>query len=75
MLHDTVEDTGLSMAQVRARFGETVAFLVEKSTNLEDKIRRVRLQDHEYKHRLLHYGDSRAALIKLSDRLHNMRTI
>ena len=75
LLHDTVEDTSLSLAQVRAMFGETVALLVSKATNLEDKIRRVKLQAHEYKHRLVNYGDPRAALIKLSDRLHNMRTI
>ncbi|MEM7383143.1 MAG: HD domain-containing protein [Bacteroidota bacterium] len=75
LLHDTVEDTSLSLAQVRAMFGETVALLVSKATNLEDKIRKVKLQAHEYKHRLVNSGDPRATLIKLSDRLHNMRTI
>ena len=53
-------------------FGERVAFLVEKATNLEDKLS---LADHEHLHRLVHYKDPRAALVKLADRLHNMRTI
>lgn len=75
LLHDTVEDTGLSIAHIRAMFGDTVAFLVGKATNLEDQIRRISLQDHEKNHRLMNYEDPRAALVKLSDRLHNMRTI
>ena len=75
LLHDTVEDTSLSMAHIRAMFGETVAFLVGKATNLEDKVRRLSLADHENLHRLMNYEDPRAVLVKLSDRLHNMRTI
>ena len=75
LLHDTVEDTSLSMAHIKALFGETVAFLVNKATNLEDKIRRVNLQEYETNYRLMNYEDERAAIIKLSDRLHNMRTI
>ena len=45
------------------------------ATNLEDKIRRISMQEHEYNDRLMNYGAPRAALVKLSDRLHNMRTI
>ena len=75
LLHDTVEDTNLSMAHIRAMFGETVAFLVGKATNLEDKVRRLSLADHENLHRLMNYDDPRVVLVKLSDRLHNMRTI
>ncbi len=75
LLHDTVEDTSLSMAHIRAMFGETVAFLVGKATNLEDKLRRLSLRDHENIYRLMNYEDKRAALVKLADRLHNMRTI
>lgn len=75
LLHDTVEDTSLSMAHIRAMFGETVAFLVGKATNLEDPVRRISLEDHENLYRLVDYEDERAALVKLSDRLHNMRTI
>jgi hypothetical protein len=75
LLHDTVEDTSLSLAHIKAMFGEAVAFIVGKVTNLEDNLRRVSLDDHENLHRLINYEDERAALVKLSDRLHNMRTI
>jgi Na+/proline symporter len=75
LLHDTVEDTPLSMIQVKAMFGETVAFLVGKVTNLEDRLRRLSLEDHENLQRLIDYEDPRAALVKLADRMHNMRTI
>jgi Na+/proline symporter len=75
LLHDTVEDTALSIAHIRAIFGDTVYFLVSKVTNLEGHIRRLRLEEHENLHRLMHYEDERVALVKLADRLHNMRTI
>ena len=75
LLHDTVEDTSLSLPHIRMLFGETVEFLVAKATNLEGHRRRVSLSDHENLARILNYGDPRAALVKLSDRLHNMRTI
>ena len=75
LLHDKVADASLSLAQVRAMFGETVALLVSKATNLEDEIKRVKLQTHKHKHRSVNYGDPRAAMIKLADRLHSMRTI
>ncbi|MHB9148375.1 MAG: sodium:solute symporter family transporter [Candidatus Amoebophilus sp.] len=75
LLHDTVEDTSLSMLQIKTMFGDTVAFIVGKVTNLEDKARRLSLDDHENIHRLINYEDDRAAYVKLADRLHNMRTI
>ena len=75
LLHDTVEDTSLSLIQIRAMFGEKVAFIVSKVTNLEDNLRRVSLEDHENVYRLMNYEDERAAFVKLADRLHNMRTI
>jgi hypothetical protein len=75
LLHDTVEDTQLSLANIKVLFGEQVAFLVEKLTNLEDRLRRLALGDHENIERLTDYGDKRALYVKLADRLHNMRTI
>ena len=75
LLHDTVEDTGLSLVQIKAMFGEAVAFIVQKVTNLEDNLRRVSFQDHENVYRIMNYEDKRAAFVKLADRLHNMRTI
>jgi hypothetical protein len=75
LLHDTVEDTQLSLANIKVLFGEQVAFLVEKLTNLEDRLRRLALGDHENIERLTDYGDKRILYIKLADRMHNMRTI
>ena len=75
LLHDTVEDTSLSASQVQAKFGNTVAILVEKLTNLEDKSKRFSLDNHEYIARLTQSEDKRVAYVKLADRLHNMRTI
>jgi Na+/proline symporter len=75
LLHDTVEDTSLSLIQIKAMFGDQVAFIVNKVTNLEDKLRRVNLEDHENVYRLMENEDDRAAFVKLADRLHNMRTI
>lgn len=75
LLHDTVEDTSLSLPQVRARFGKTVAMIVEKLTNLEDKSKRFSLDNHEYIARLTQTEDKHVAYVKLADRLHNMRTI
>ncbi|MHB9148183.1 MAG: HD domain-containing protein, partial [Candidatus Amoebophilus sp.] len=75
LLHDTVEDTGLSLIQIKGMFGEQVTFIVKKVTNLEDNLRRVSLEEHENLHRLINYEDKRAAYVKLADRLHNMRTI
>jgi Na+/proline symporter len=75
LLHDTVEDTSLSLVRIRAIFGENVAFIVSKVTNLEDNLRRVSSEEHENVYRLMNYGDERAAFVKLADRLHNMRTI
>jgi len=75
LLHDTVEDTSLSLTHIRIMFGNTVAFIVEKVTNLKDMLRRVNLQEHENIYRLMNNEDERAAFVKLADRLHNMRTI
>jgi hypothetical protein len=75
LLHDVVEDTSLSLPQVQARFGKTVAMIVEKLTNLADKLRKLSLDNHEYIERLIKSEDKRIAYVKLADRLHNMRTI
>jgi (p)ppGpp synthase/HD superfamily hydrolase len=75
LLHDTVEDTGLSLIQIKIMFGETVAFLVQKVTNLEENRKRLMLEDHENIARLINYEDKRTAYVKLADRMHNMRTI
>ncbi|MEO1219377.1 MAG: HD domain-containing protein [Bacteroidota bacterium] len=75
LLHDSVEDTGLSLEQIRAGFGEKIAFLVAQLSDLDGKLRRIKLEGHANLYRLLSAEDPRVGLVKLSDRLHNMRTL
>ena len=76
-LHDVVEDTPYTIEDIRERFGDDVAFLVNVVTKKKKKSSsKSSSQIDNYKQMLdsLHY-DIRALLIKLSDRLHNMRTL
>ncbi|MBR3916193.1 MAG: bifunctional (p)ppGpp synthetase/guanosine-3',5'-bis(diphosphate) 3'-pyrophosphohydrolase [Bacteroidaceae bacterium] len=79
-LHDVVEDTPYTIEDIRERFGDDVAFLVDVVTKKKKKPALSPAgsssQIDNYKQMLnsLHY-DIRALLIKLSDRLHNMRTL
>ncbi len=76
-LHDVVEDTAYTIEDISERFGEDVAFLVDVVTKKKKKgTPTSSSQIDNYKQMLnsLHY-DIRALLIKLSDRLHNMRTL
>lgn len=70
LLHDVVEDTEYSIWDIRERFGDDVAFLVAAVTKPNKE------QVDNFKHILssLH-GDVRVLILKLSDRLHNMRTL
>jgi guanosine-3',5'-bis(diphosphate) 3'-pyrophosphohydrolase len=78
LLHDTVEDTGVGIEDIHAEFGKDVAKLVEGVT----KLTRVQFQSREHaeaenyrKLVLAMAEDLRVILIKLADRLHNLRTI
>ena len=78
MLHDTVEDTELTNDEIKKEFGDTVAELVDGVT----KIGRVPLQTKEEqqaenirKMLIAMSRDIRVIIIKLADRLHNMRTL
>ena len=78
LLHDTVEDTEVSLADVKGIFGETVAGLVDgvtKLTNIEvdnmDEKQALNLR----KMFLAMSKDIRVIIVKLADRLHNMRTL
>jgi len=78
LLHDVVEDTDTPVAQVREEFGEEIAQLVDGVT----KLTRVQFQSREqaeaenYRKMVVAMSeDVRVILIKLADRLHNLRTI
>ena len=78
MLHDTVEDTAVSLKDVEREFGDEVGSIVDGLTKL-DKLR-FRTREHEQAENVRKMivamaGDIRVLLIKLADRLHNMRTI
>jgi guanosine-3',5'-bis(diphosphate) 3'-pyrophosphohydrolase len=78
LLHDVVEDTGVELDDVRAEFGDEVARLVDGVT----KLTRIQFQSREqaeaenYRKMIMAMSeDERVILIKLADRLHNLRTI
>ncbi|MBB1243970.1 bifunctional (p)ppGpp synthetase/guanosine-3',5'-bis(diphosphate) 3'-pyrophosphohydrolase [Streptomyces durbertensis] len=76
LLHDTVEDTELTLDQVRAEFGEEVAYLVDGVTKLEKVDYGAAAESETFRKMLLATGnDVRVMSIKLADRLHNMRTL
>ena len=75
-LHDVVEDTDYTVEDIRERFGDDVAFLVATVTKQKKQKYNHSKQIDNF-HQMLasvHY-DVRALLIKLADRLHNMRTL
>jgi GTP pyrophosphokinase len=78
LLHDTVEDTDLTLEEVEAEFGASVCRLVEGVTKLSRIEFRTDQQLHAENIRrmlLAMADDIRVVLIKLADRLHNMRTL
>ena len=78
LLHDTIEDTNVTYETVKKEFGEEVANLVEgvtKISELEDKASTDSKAENFRKLILATSKDIRVLLVKLADRLHNMRTI
>lgn len=75
-LHDVVEDTPYTVEDIRQRFGNDVAGLVNVVTKQKKEIYQTTKQVDNYQQILasLHY-DIRAVMVKISDRLHNMRTL
>ncbi|HEX6888942.1 MAG TPA: bifunctional (p)ppGpp synthetase/guanosine-3',5'-bis(diphosphate) 3'-pyrophosphohydrolase, partial [Candidatus Nanopelagicales bacterium] len=76
LLHDTVEDTGYSLKQLRSEFGDEIAALVDGVTKL-DKVQYGEASAAETVRKMVvaMARDIRVLVIKLADRLHNMRTL
>src|SRR6202789_4229550 len=78
LLHDVVEDTSYKLAEIEARFGKEIAGLVDgvtKLTRLELQSDRTKQAENFRKLVLAMRRDIRVLLVKLADRLHNMRTL
>ena len=76
LLHDTVEDTGLTIGEVKAEFGAEVAVLVDGVTKLDGARWGDHAEGETFRKMLLAASiDLRVLVIKLADRVHNMRTL
>ncbi|MFI9123204.1 RelA/SpoT family protein [Streptomyces bikiniensis] len=76
LLHDTVEDTDVTLDQVRREFGPEVAYLVDGVTKVEKIDYGAAAEPETFRKMLVATGnDVRVMSIKLADRLHNMRTL
>jgi len=78
LLHDTVEDTPLTLEQIELLFNKEVRHIVSGVTHMESNREtnyKVLLSHPENIHRLLEAEDRRVLYVKLADRMHNMRTI
>src|ERR1700687_5583841 len=78
LLHDSVEDTSVTIVDIRKDFGEQVAHIVEGVTKISkiDCVSREEQQAENLRKMMLAMVDDiRVVLIKLADRLHNMRTL
>lgn len=76
ILHDIVEDTFITIADIKYNFGESVANLVDGVTKLKKLPNGTKQQDESIRKMMLAMSkDIRVIIIKLADRLHNMKTL
>src|SRR5579884_1414392 len=78
LLHDSVEDTSITIVDIRKEFGEQVAHIVEgvtKISKIDFSTQEEQQAENLRKMMLAMVDDIRVVLIKLADRLHNMRTL
>ena len=78
MLHDVIEDTGIAKEALHSQFGETVAELVDgvsKLTQMDFQTKAEAQAENFQKMAMAMARDIRVILVKLADRLHNMRTL
>ncbi|HEX3483938.1 MAG TPA: bifunctional (p)ppGpp synthetase/guanosine-3',5'-bis(diphosphate) 3'-pyrophosphohydrolase [Micropepsaceae bacterium] len=78
LLHDTVEDTNVTIDEIKEKFGDEIAGLVDgvtKLSQLELFSERTKQAENFRKLMLAMSNDIRVLLVKLADRLHNMRTL
>jgi GTP pyrophosphokinase len=77
LLHDTVEDTHITLDDVEELFGKTVAQIIDGLTKIPEVFdENVSIQAENFRKMILTISDDlRVVLIKLADRLHNMRTL
>ena len=78
LLHDVVEDTGVSLKDIKLNFGDKIAVIVDGLTKISrlNKEMDVSIQAENFRKMLLTLNDDvRVILIKIADRLHNMQTL
>ena len=78
LLHDVVEDTSVGLEEIQEEFNDTVAFLVDgvsKINRIESPSRQKKDSENMRKMIVAMSRDVRVILVKLADRLHNMRTL
>jgi RelA/SpoT family (p)ppGpp synthetase len=77
LLHDVVEDTPFTLADIQAEFGATIAEIVDGVTKIAGIVENRQITEAETYRKLLLslIRDVRVILVKLADRLHNMRTL